>query len=83
MVDPQVRFYFPVHDEIVWSAHKDRMLYVSKVVHGCMTVPYSTLPVPILGSISVGRNFGQQIEAGDYFVAEDVQKAIDKSLTIS
>ena len=80
MVNPKVRFYFPVHDELVWSAHSDAMLEVARVIHSCMTKPYSTLSVPILGSISVGRTFGQQVEAGDYFVDEDVDKAMTKAL---
>ena len=80
MVDPQVRFYFPVHDELVWSAHKSKMAEVTKLVHDSMAQPYSTLPVPILGSISVGRTFGEQVEAGDWFVDEVVQKAIEKAL---
>ena len=80
MVDPLVRFYFPVHDEICWSAHKSKMLDTVKLVHDCMAQPYSDLPVPILGSISVGRTFGQQVEAGDWFVAEDVEKAMAKAM---
>jgi DNA polymerase-1 len=79
-IDPEVRFYFPVHDEIVWSASSGRMLEVTRVVNECMAQPYSTLQVPILGSISVGRTFGKQVEAGDWFVAEKVEKAMAKAL---
>jgi len=77
-----VRFYFPIHDELVWSAHKDVMAASAKIVHECMTKPYSTLPVPILGSISVGKTFGQQVEAGDDFVDADVDEAINKALVV-
>jgi hypothetical protein len=79
-VDPEVRFYFPVHDELVWSASSGKMLGVTKAVNDCMAQPYSTLQVPILGSISVGRTFGEQVEAGDWFVAEKVEKAMSKAL---
>lgn len=79
------RFYFPVHDELVYSTERDLFTEVTRVVHSCMTEPYADLPVPILGAISVGPNFGKQTECNDAypgdtyaFVAEDVQRIVDQ-----
>jgi 5'-3' exonuclease len=60
-------FIAPIHDELVWSVSYDDALESIRVIHGCMTKPYSTLPVPVVGSISLGVSFGDQIECGDYF----------------
>ena len=60
-----IRFFAPIHDELVWSVHKDHALESIKVIHQCMTVPYGNLPVPFWGSVSLGLNFGDQVETGD------------------
>ncbi len=80
-----VRFYFPVHDELVYSTKRELFTEVTRMVHGCMTESYADLPVPILGAISVGPNFGKQTECNDAypgdtyaFVAEDVQRIVDQ-----
>ncbi len=72
-----VRFYFPVHDEVVWSSSRQKMPDVARIVNECMTEPYSTLPVPILGSISVGANFADQVECGDEFDMAEVIRVIE------
>lgn len=81
MVQDGVRFYFPIHDEVVWSVHRDKAVAVSRIVHECMTQPYSTLPVPILGSISLGPSFGVQIECGEEFDAEKIERAVEEALS--
>lgn len=58
-------FFAPIHDELVWSVHKDHALESIKIIHECMTVPYGNLPVPFWGSVSLGLNFGDQVETGD------------------
>lgn len=63
-------FFAPVHDELVWSVHKDHALESIKVIHQCMTVPYGNLPVPFWGSVSLGLNFGDQEETGDEATAD-------------
>ncbi len=59
-------FYAPIHDEVVFSVHKDQALEVIKQVHPMMIAPYATMGIPIVSSISLGPDFGQQIECGDY-----------------
>jgi 5'-3' exonuclease len=72
-----MRFFAWIYDELVWSVHKDHAIASIRVIHEAMTQPYSTLPVPIIGSISLGRDFGQQIELGEEFDAEKIQAALD------
>jgi len=42
-----------------------------------MTGPYANMKVPILGSISIGPNFKDQIECGDWFIAENIEAALN------
>lgn len=72
------RFYFPVHDELVSSVHRDQAVEFIREKHAAMTEAYATLPVPIVGSISIGRNFGDQIECGDEFDEVAIRAALDK-----
>ena len=41
-----------------------------------MTQPYATMQVPIVSSISIGLNFGQQIELGEVVNVEAVNDAL-------
>ena len=72
----RARFYFPVHDEVVFSVHKDDAVALCKEVHECMTQPYGGKVIPIISSISLGPNFGQQIECGDYFNEAAIKSAL-------
>lgn len=70
------RFYAPIHDEVVFSVHKDDALGCIREVHECMVQPYGGKKIPILSSISLGRNFGQQIECGDFFDADKISSTL-------
>lgn len=74
--------FAPIHDEIVWSVHKDHAMESIRAVHKAMTVQYGGLPVPFLGSISLGPNFGEQHEAGDYFDEGAIADILTKLTTI-
>ena len=65
------RFYGPIHDELVWSVHKDQAVEFIRELHSLMTEPYASMSVPIVASISFGPNFGHQVECGD-----DVDEAV-------
>lgn len=69
-------FFAPIHDELVWSVHRDHAVESCRVINEVMTVPYGNLPVPFLGSISIGPNFGDQTECGDEFDKEAIEKAL-------
>jgi 5'-3' exonuclease len=75
----RVRFFAPIHDEIVSSVHRDDALAFIREKHECMVQPYSTMRVPILASISVGPDFAQQIECGDWYIADNIAKAVNDS----
>lgn len=73
-----VRFIAPIHDELVASVRRDHTLEFTRVMHECMTAPYAGMNVPILGSISLGPDFADQHECGDYFIPERIQEALNK-----
>jgi DNA polymerase I-like protein with 3'-5' exonuclease and polymerase domains/5'-3' exonuclease len=77
-----MRFISPIHDELVFSVHRDHALPTIQVVHAAMSEPYGNLPVPFFGSISLGPNFGEQIECGEVFDATAIQGALDKVFDI-
>ena len=69
-----VRFIAPIHDELVTSINKDDVVEVTKIKHECMVAPYSTMQVPIWGSISIGPDFAHQHECGDWYIQEEIDK---------
>jgi hypothetical protein len=71
-------FYAPVHDELVFSIHKDHALEAIRIIHDAMTRQYGDMIVPCMSSISLGPNFGEQIECGDWYIPERIQAALDK-----
>ncbi len=80
----RARFIAPIHDELVTSVHKDDALEFIKIKHECMTGQYANMgnpndpkSVPILGSISLGKNFADQIECGDWYIADNIKKALN------
>jgi DNA polymerase I-like protein with 3'-5' exonuclease and polymerase domains len=71
------RFIAPIHDELVSSvARKDAVAFL-KEKNAAMTQPYAHMKVPILASISLGPNFGKQIECGDWFIQDRIEKALN------
>lgn len=57
------RFFALVHDELVWSVHKDQAFESICVIWDAMSQPYTPdFAVPFYGSVSIGRNFGDQVE---------------------
>ena len=77
------RFIFPIHDELVASVHKDDAVEFIRIMHECMTQKYATMEVPVWGSISLGRNFAEQEECGDWFDEAEVRKALDKCFRVN
>lgn len=72
----RARFIAPIHDELVSSVHKDDAVAFLKEKNACMTQPYADMQIPILGSISIGPDFADQSECGDWFVKEDIEQAL-------
>lgn len=70
-------FFAPIHDELVWSVSYEDCVESIRIVNQCMSAPYGNLPVPFLGSVSLGPNFGEQIETEDYFDKAAIIKVLD------
>lgn len=73
-----MQFYFSVHDELVFSVAIEDAVEAIKAVHDFMVVPYGGLEIPFLASISLGPNFGEQYECGDWFIRENIEAALAK-----
>ena len=73
----RARFIAPIHDELVTSVHRDDALEFIKIKHDCMVEPYATMTVPTLGSISLGLNFCDQHECGDWYIPEKITSALN------
>lgn len=72
-----VRFIAPIHDELVTSVKREHALDFIKIKHECMVQKYADMEVPVIGSISIGPNFGEQYECGDEYILENIQKYLD------
>lgn len=69
-------FIAPIHDELTVSVTYPDALEVVRVVNDAMAQPYGGMPLPFLGSISLGPTLGKQIECGDWFIPENVEAAL-------
>lgn len=70
------RFIAPIHDELVSSVIAEHAVDFLREKNAAMTVPYSTMKVPILGSISIGPNFADQFECGNTHDVDAIEGAI-------
>lgn len=69
-------FIAPIHDEVVASVVVDELLPFLREMHECMVAPYANMQIPIVSSISIGPNFGEQIEVGETVDDEVIKKAL-------
>lgn len=74
------KFIALIHDECVASVAGEHAVDFVREMHNCMAQPYSTMTVPVLGSISLGPDFAKQYECGETFDAAKVEAALVKSL---
>ena len=71
-------FYCPIHDELVFSVHKDQVFDFLVEAHAIMVAKYSTMKIPLESSISIGRNFACDFEVGSVPNLEAVNEALKK-----
>ena len=71
-------FYAPVHDEVVFSCHRDDLIPVLREVHPCMIQQYATMKIPLESSISIGPTFGTQYELGTTIDEAKIAEALTK-----
>ncbi len=69
----------PIHDEVVWSVafegFEDVVNFLREA-HALMVQNYGGMKVPILSSISLGPDFGRQIELGETVDEEKIFEAL-------
>lgn len=77
-----IRFFAPIHDEVVFSIATKDMPSAIPEIHQAMTAQYADMQVPVESSVSFGWNFGDQHELGDGVkpTPENVQKMLDSLL---
>lgn len=68
--------YGPVHDEVLSSVVIDQLVPFIQRKHACMVVQYAGMMVPVVGSISFGLDFYNQVEIG----VEPTREAIEGGL---
>ena len=66
----------PIHDEVVSSCVTDQLVEFIQRKHACMAVQYAGMKVPVVGSISFGLDFYNQVEIG----IEPTREAIEAGL---
>lgn len=72
-----IRFFAPIHDEMVFSIALDDMPQAITDIHKLMTANYADMVVPIESSVSFGWNFGEQHEMGDVEITpEEVSRQL-------
>lgn len=75
------QFIAPIHDECVASvdaADPEHALAFIKEFHECMAQPYGGMTIPVVSSISIGPDFKNQIECGDFFDEAAIRDALAK-----
>ena len=74
----RAQFYFPVHDEVVFSVHKDDAVALIQEAHALMVMNYGGMTIPIVSSIAIGTTFLCEIEIGPVPDPVKIQAALDK-----
>jgi len=72
------QFIAPIHDEVVFSVEGSQAFDFICEVHKCMVQPYADMTVPIESSVSLGKNFGEQIECN--LTRADIEAAVKTAL---
>ena len=70
--------YGPIHDEVVSSCGIDQLVPFIQRKHACMAVQYAGMMVPVVGSISFGLDFYNQVEIGIAPTREAIEAGLKK-----
>lgn len=70
------RYFGAIHDESVWSVSVEQLSFFIPEVHGLMCQPYADMEIPVRSSVSIGYDFGQQVELNGDFSKENIEKAL-------
>ena len=70
-----MRFYMPIHDELVFSFMPEDAPEILPVIHDCMTQDFWP-GIPSVSSVSIGWNFADQVELGENIDLDRLKKVI-------
>jgi hypothetical protein len=76
--DYDCRMIAPIHDELVFSVHRDHAVECIRIIHAAMVAKYANMFIPSMSSISLGPDFGRQIECGDEFIEKNIKAALSE-----
>lgn len=71
------RWMFPVHDEVVFSVHRDQAHEAIRIAHACMVQPYAGMVVPLESEVAIGRDFGRMEVLGTQPNKEKTEEILD------
>lgn len=72
-----VRFYWPVHDELCFSVHRDHAISVVQELHAAMCEQFLDV-LPSGSSIGIGPSYGMLTELGEVFDPKRIQEVLDE-----
>lgn len=67
-----------IHDEVVASCEVSQLVPFLRDMHQCMIAKFADMVVPVASSISIGVNFGEQIELGEAVDEGVINEALEK-----
>lgn len=73
-----MRFYWPVHDELCFSVRRDHAVPVIQSLHKMMCEKFLDV-LPSASSIGIGRTYGELIEIGEVADADLIEGAVRKA----
>jgi DNA polymerase I-like protein with 3'-5' exonuclease and polymerase domains len=75
---PGVQYLASIHDELVFEVPSRLLAQVLPIIHAEMVREHGGITVPLVSSISFGANFGEQIEIGNFPVAQAIEQGLEK-----
>ena len=73
--------YGSIHDEVLASVAIEQLHDFIPAMHACMVGHYADMQVPVMSSISFGKDFYRQIEIGDKPTPEAISKGLEQLAT--
>lgn len=70
------KYFAAVHDECCWSVSVDDLAEFIPTVYELMTKQYADMELPVGSSVSIGPDFGRQVELEGDFSTENLTKIL-------
>lgn len=71
------KYFAAVHDETVFSVAISDLVEFIPTVYSIMTQPYANMELPVSSSVSIGPDFGRQVELEGDFSSENLTKILN------